>query len=465
MKSGSTPTIVATEVPAVRSRLGVDGDDTGADRPLATVCSDLSRAFDPDRSFALTFEALPCMAMIERKGYIVARNRLARRMTGYTDPMADTTDGCNASPESSQVDHVLVGAYDFRTNERRLRFDCLAMRRHGAPMQVNAASERIVLNGEPCTLLLLMEYAEGFAGATRSEGSFLEDVLDATPEATAITHEGRVLHFNREFSRLFGYSLAECVGQDLDELVVPDGRLHETEIILHTLRTVGRASIETVRKTRSGEAMDVSVLVTRVRLGGDALGMVVTYRDIRKQKREEARLQHKALHDVLTGLANRALFLDRVRLTLSRLKRRPDRLFAVIFLDLDGFKQVNDTLGHAAGDRLLAIVADRLTACLRPQDTVARFGGDEFALLLDESAHVSEVVGIAERIQVEIQRVIQLEGNVARVSASIGIALATPEYETAERIMNDADAAMYQAKAGGKARHVIFTHKLPAPEI
>ncbi len=395
-----------------------------------------------------TFEKLPCMAMVERRGSIVARNAIARMLTGATEPIEEP------------VEAVLIGSYDFVGRDRRFRFDGLLLRKNASPMQVNAVTQGVEFGGEACRLLLMMERAEGYAGASEESGSFVEDVLDATPEATVIAHDGRILHVNREFSRLFGYSLAECAGQELDELVMPDGRRHESEMIYHMLEKSGRAEMDTVRRTRSGETMDMSVLVARVRLGGDAFGMLVTYRDIRRQKKEESRLQYNALHDGLTGLANRALFLERVQLTAGRLKRRPDRCFAVIFLDLDGFKKVNDTLGHAAGDALLLKVARRLKGCLRPQDTVARFGGDEFALLLDESGNEEQVGLVALRIQAELQRPILIGEVEAFVSGSMGVAMATSAYVSAEQMMMDADAAMYAAKASGKARHVIFGWEL-----
>ncbi len=292
-----------------------------------------------------------------------------------------------------------------------------------------------------------------FLDSVEREATLLEEVLDAIQEATAITNGSRVLHVNREFTRLFGYSPAECVGQELSELVVPDDRLHEREMIQHTLRQNGHVAMETRRRTRWGEELDVFVLIAKVRLGSQAEGMLVTYRDIRKQKQEQARLTHSARHDALTGLPNRTLFLEQAELTLARLRRRPDRQFAVIFMDLDGFKQVNDTQGHAAGDALLLEVARRLTSCLRPQDTVSRFGGDEFALLLDESGSEAEVETVAQRIQAEIQMMGTAE---MPVSASMGIALAVPEYEAAEEIVLHADLAMYRAKAQGGGRHVTY---------
>jgi len=399
-----------------------------------------------------SFEGLPCMALIERGGLIVARNALTRRMTGFF--AASGLEGSTAP----RVSDVLLGWYELSEPERRVRFDCLVIRRHGAPMPAYAAAQAAMYRGEACRLVLLVEQSVPGVGEDR-ESTLVEDVLDATPEASVMTHGSRVLHVNREFTRLFGYSAAECVGEELVDLVVPEGRLHEREMILHTLRQNGRVAMETRRRTRSGEEVDVCVLIAKVRLGSRASGMLVTYRDIRQQKLEEARLKHTARHDVLTGLPNRSLFLEQVGLTLARLRRRPDRRFAVVFMDLDGFKQVNDTLGHAAGDKLLLVVADRLTRCLRPQDTVSRFGGDEFALLLDESGSESEVAAVAARIQAEIQQLIFIDGAEAWVRASMGIAIAVPVYEAAEEIMLHADSAMYAAKTSGGGRHVTYQWK------
>jgi len=397
-----------------------------------------------------SFENLPCMALIERGGLIVARNALSRRMTGFVaaSGLEDST--------ALRASDVLLGWYELSETERRARFDCLAIRRHGAPMPVHAVAQGARYRGERCRLLLLLEH-----GATDDdrESTLVEEVLDATPEASVMTHGSRVLHVNREFTRLFGYSVAECVGAELVDLVVPEGRLHEREIILHTLRQNRRVAMETRRRTRSGEEVDVCVLIAKVRLGSSASWTLVTYRDIRQQKLEEARLRHSARHDVLTGLPNRSLFLEQVGLTLGRLRRRPDRRFAVVFMDLDGFKQVNDTLGHAAGDELLLVVADRLTRCVRPQDTVARFGGDEFAMLLDESGSEGEVEAVAARIQAEIQQPISIDGAEARVRASMGIAIAVPAYESAEEILLHADSAMYAAKTAGGARHMTYQWK------
>ena len=404
------------------------------------------------------FETLPCMALIERGGLVVALNGLSRRISGFL-----TASGLEGTP-AARVNDFLLGWHEVEQTDRRVRFDCLVIRRHGAPMPVAAVAQAATFRSEACRLVLLVEKSVSAAGdGSDQESTLVEDVLDATPEASVMTHGSRVLHVNREFTRLFGYTAAECVGEELAELVVPEGRMHEREMILHTLRQNGRVSMETRRRTRSGEEIDVCVLIAKVRLGSRAGGTLVTYRDIRQQKLVEARLKHNARHDALTGLPNRSLFLEQVGLTLARLRRRPDRRFAVVFMDLDGFKQVNDTLGHAAGDALLLVVADRLTRCLRPQDTVARFGGDEFALLLDESGNESEVAAVAARIQAEIQQPIDIYGTGngpgARVRASLGIAIAVPVYESAEEILLHADSAMYSAKTAGGGRHVTYKWK------
>jgi Amt family ammonium transporter len=221
--------------------------------------------------------------------------------------------------------------------------------------------------------------------------------------------------------------------------------------------------METVRRTSTGEELDVSLVMTRVQLGAGRTGHSVTYRDIHEEKQMQARLQHLALHDPLTGLANRVLFIDRLTLTMARLRRRPDRNFAVIFLDLDRFKQVNDTWGHAAGDTLLLTAAARLRACLRPQDTVARFGGDEFALVLDEAGSAQDIECLARRIQHELQRSVEIGRGVVYVSASMGIALGSTAYNDVEDILRDADAAMYSAKEKGRSRHEFFVASATLP--
>lgn len=399
------------------------------------------------------FEWLPAMSMIERHGIIVARNAIARQLTGFGSGVA--------AGLTTRREEVLPGSCHLEETgddgeQQRSRFDCLAIRRNAPPMPVSVVAQNVWFGGGACRLLMMTERCEGFGGASDGDGSFLEDVLDATPEATVIAHEGRVLHVNRAFTEMFGFSLRESVGEELDALIVPEGRMHESEMLLYQLRGTGKSGMETRRCTRAGAEVYVSVNVSRVRLGGAAIGMFCTYRDIGAEKREQARLHYTSLHDGLTGLANRALFMDRVEQTMARLRRRPDRGFAIVFLDLDGFKQVNDRLGHAAGDALLQEAGERLLRCVRPQDTVARFGGDEFALLLDESSDEREVDGVVDRIQAEICRPIVLGGREAKVSASMGVAMAKESHLSGEEIVGEADRAMYEAKAAGKGRHVVF---------
>ena len=172
--------------------------------------------------------------------------------------------------------------------------------------------------------------------------------------------------------------------------------------------------------------------------------------------RELVEHQHDALHDALTGLPNRALFLDRLALCLRRSGRREgETSCSVLFLDLDRFKLVNDSLGHVAGDHLLMAVGRRLDAGLRPGDTVARLGGDEFTLLLDDVSDAREVTAVAQRLQEALAAPFEIDGRELYVTASVGIAFATADAEP-EDVVRDADVAMYRAKAQGGARHAVF---------
>ncbi|RYG67587.1 EAL domain-containing protein [bacterium] len=178
--------------------------------------------------------------------------------------------------------------------------------------------------------------------------------------------------------------------------------------------------------------------------------------DITAHKTAEAQLSHNAFYDTLTGLPNRALFLDRLEKTIDRAKRDEEYTFAVLFLDIDRFKKINDSLGHIPGDKLLVEVAKRFETCLRPGDTVARLGGDEFAILIDNIRDEEDVDLVAGRIRQELQSPISLDGHDVFVTVSIGVAPSKGGRERPDELLRNADTAMYRAKGLGRARHEIF---------
>jgi diguanylate cyclase (GGDEF)-like protein/PAS domain S-box-containing protein len=182
--------------------------------------------------------------------------------------------------------------------------------------------------------------------------------------------------------------------------------------------------------------------------------------DIQDQKRSEDQLRHHAFHDPLTGLPNRALFMDRLTHALARARRNEDHRFAIVLLDLDRFKLVNDSLGHVAGDELLVSVGQRLESCLRPGDTVARLGGDEFMLLLEDVSGVEDARAVAERIQRALAVPLPLGGHDVIASASIGIAVGDGSITEAHELLRDADTAMYEAKAHGSGQLVSFDARM-----
>ncbi|HYX14163.1 MAG TPA: EAL domain-containing protein [Nostoc sp.] len=183
--------------------------------------------------------------------------------------------------------------------------------------------------------------------------------------------------------------------------------------------------------------------------------------EIKERKQVEEQLRHNAFHDALTGLPNRAFFMERLKHTLQRAKRQKNYLFAVLFLDLDRFKVINDSLGHLKGDQFLIAIANRLEVCIRSTDIAARLGGDEFTILLDELQNLSDAIKVVERIQQELTLPLELDGQEVFTTASIGITLSsTVDYDQPENLLRDADTAMYQAKALGKARYELFNQEM-----
>jgi diguanylate cyclase (GGDEF)-like protein len=212
------------------------------------------------------------------------------------------------------------------------------------------------------------------------------------------------------------------------------------------------------KRADSGLAEERDQLEMRVRELAAELAQTkrALHAEVLDRRRTEKQLREKSFHDALTGLPNRGLFLDRLSHANARAKRHRGAQFAVLFLDLDGFKGVNDTLGHLAGDELLIALGWRLKECVREVDTVARLGGDEFAILLERLGGAGDAVRVARRILRRIAEPLQLDGREVAVGASVGIAVSPEGEEKPGKLLGDADMAMYQAKLLGPGRYQIF---------
>lgn len=275
--------------------------------------------------------------------------------------------------------------------------------------------------------------------------------------------ETDAIWWNEGFGKLFGY-LPEEVGATVDawqERLHPEDEDRVTEDI-HRHIAEGKTNWASEYRFRRRDGSYAHVIDRGYVVYNDEgrpVRMLGSMMDVTDRKRLEDQLTHQALHDPLTKIANRALFRDRVDHALKRLSRNSISL-AVLFLDLDNFKSINDTMGHAAGDRLLVAVAERLQDCLRSTDTAARLGGDEFAILIESVHRMDEAVMIAERILEVFKQPFDIGGKEIYVGTSIGIATASDEEANAEAMLRNADLAMYLAKSDGKGRYVIFEPKM-----
>jgi diguanylate cyclase (GGDEF)-like protein/PAS domain S-box-containing protein len=343
-------------------------------------------------------------------------------LTGQADHDVDVR-----AAELGIADFLVKGRIDAATLERSIRY---AISNQGALRALGESEER---------------YALALAGAN-----------DGLWDWNLRTDR---LYISSRWKGMLGYGASE-IGDDPQEWLE---RIHPGErgvvrraIADHLQGHTAHFESEHRMRTRDGRYVWVlarGLAVTGIE--GKATRFAGSLTDISERKRVESQLQHDALHDALTGLPNRVLFLDRLEHALRRGAREESRALAVLFLDLDRFKLVNDSLGHLTGDRLLVAFARRLEGVLRPGDSVARLGGDEFTILLEDLDSPEEAQQVADRILHALAEPVHIDEHDLYLSASIGIAL-PPRGATAGEVIRDADAAMYRAKAEGKGRHALF---------
>ena len=291
----------------------------------------------------------------------------------------------------------------------------------------------------------------------------LAAIINSMGCAVIVTYaNGCIQMMNTKAEQITGWKQSETFGKDLAEVVsLVDKDVGE---IIENLATYVIESGEIFNLpenctliAKDGKEIAIGDNVAPIRdQNGKITGAVFVFQDITKRKETEAQLIRNAFYDGLTELPNRVLFLDRLRQTIERSKRRNDYYFAVLFLDLDGFKEINDRFGHGIGDNFLVAIARRLESCLRGGDTVARFGGDEFTVLLEDIKDITDATNIAKRIQDSLRLPLNLNGYQLSTTASIGITWNFSHYEEPATLLRDADIAMYRAKRQGKATYAIF---------
>jgi PAS domain S-box-containing protein len=501
---GSRTHVLTSKLPL----LDAGGDVTG----ILGIYSDVTARRLAEDRFRTVFQSAGVgIALVDAAGRIVTPNRAFQAMLGYGDDLAgvrfaDVTHPADLAADLDLFGQLLAGGRTTYQMEKRY------VAKDGRVVWANLSVSGLADVGAagPVAVALIQDVTErklAEEALTASE-RFARSTVDAlTAHIAILDADGTILAVNRAWEEFAAANaagqagttaLADPFGVGANYLAVCDSASgscgSEAPAVAAGIRAVlgGEQDVFSLEYPCHSPAEQRWFQVRVSRFAGDGpTRVVVAHEDVTTRRVAEDRARHDALHDALTGLPNRLLFHDRVGRCLERAKREPGYHFAVLFLDLDRFKVVNDSLGHAAGDKLLTTVAARLSGCLRRADSVegphggtphggggdgsdgtgqgpaviARMGGDEFTVLLDGLREPSDAARVAARILSAVCRPVEFAGQEIATTASVGIVVGGPHYASHEEVLRDADVAMYKAKTAGKNRYALFDDALHAAAV
>ena len=412
--------------------------------------------------------AFDAIVTITPEGIIRWFNRGAERMFGHRSGEVIGQPVTLLMPERYR-ELCAAGLHRYlRTGEARVMggtTELVGLRKDGSEFPMEISLGETQEDGERLFTGVIRDITERkrFEEALERLSRRHEMVLNSAGEGIfGLDLQGNATFVNPAAVRMTGWEPEELLGRPLHYLLhhtKPDGAPYSKEEcpIYAAFRTgIAHGRDDEIFWRKDGTSFPVEYVSNPITIeDDDIVGAVVTFKDVTERKALEEELRYQAFHDSLSGLPNRMLFMDRLAHALARADRRGDQI-AVLFTDLDNFKIINDSLGHDVGDQLLVAVAERLKACLRPEDTAARLGGDEFTVLVEEVDGVSDALRVAERIAESLQRPFALGRCEVFFTTSIGIALSSPLQEQPADLLRHADLAMYQAKHKGKARYEVF---------
>ncbi|NRB09833.1 MAG: diguanylate cyclase [Richelia sp.] len=404
---------------------------------------------------------------LQKLGYYVSK---------ITDLKDDTIQKiCEANPTL-----VLLGSYLLQSKknaeiadviQKKLNIPVLYLTSDSKDKKLDQYDKTCILNNyddkELYTTIEIAIHQQQFKVRTQQERRKWLTAINSMGSAVIITDvHGKIEVINSMAETLTGWYQSEALAINVEEVlkIIDSHTGEKIDYLVQQVMVTGEGvnlPDNCALITRSGKQIPIGDSIAPIRdHHGNINGAVIIFQDISQRKIIEARLLRNAFYDSLTLLPNRVLFQDRLQQAFERSKRQKEYQFAVLFIDLDGFKEINDQFGHKMGDDFLAVTARRLESCLRSGDTIARLGGDEFAILLEDIVDITSATQVAQRIHETLESSLNVNGHDIFATASIGISVSNHEYEEAGLLLRDADIAMYRAKGQGKANYVIFHERL-----